>query len=193
VFSSIGKWFSDKFTEVWENIKAVFYPVGTFFSDIWETIKQKFTDIGTRIGEAMGGAFKSAVNAVLRTVEGVVNAPINAINSLIGVINDVPGVSLGYLNTLSLPRLAQGGYVGPNQPQLALIGDNRREGEIVSPESKIRENVRAAVLETLGEMGGIAQAIALQIELLVRYEDGHVLIKKINTTQANAGRILLEV
>ena len=33
---------------------------------------------------------------------------------------------------------AEGGFVPRNAPQLAIIGDNRREGEIVSPESKFQ-------------------------------------------------------
>jgi hypothetical protein len=38
-----------------------------------------------------------------------------------------------------IPYLAQGGFVDRNTPQLAVIGDNKREGEIVSPESKLQE------------------------------------------------------
>ena len=37
----------------------------------------------------------------------------------------------------NLPALAQGGFVKANTPQLAVIGDNKREGEIVAPESKL--------------------------------------------------------
>jgi len=39
---------------------------------------------------------------------------------------------------LQVPMIAIGGYVRTNQPQLAMIGDNRHEGEIVSPESKFQ-------------------------------------------------------
>ena len=41
--------------------------------------------------------------------------------------------------------MQQGGYVRANQPQLAIIGDNKREGEIIAPESKITEAVAAAM------------------------------------------------
>ncbi len=33
--------------------------------------------------------------------------------------------------------LASGGYVKANTPQLAMIGDNRHQGEVVAPEDKI--------------------------------------------------------
>ena len=43
--------------------------------------------------------------------------------------------------------LANGGYVKANTPQLAMIGDNRHQGEIVSPEDKLQEMaVKAAVM-----------------------------------------------
>ena len=41
--------------------------------------------------------------------------------------------------------LAQGGYVKPNTPQLAVIGDNRHQGEVVAPENKLKEMAMAAV------------------------------------------------
>jgi len=140
----------EKFTKAWDTIKFIFSHAGEFFSGIWDTIKQKFTEIGAKIGDAMGGAFKTAVNAVLQTVENVVNAPINAINRLVDVINAVPGINLGYLNNISLPRLAQGGVFAPNQPTLAIIGDNKKEKEIAAPESLLINTFK----QVLAEMGG---------------------------------------
>lgn len=55
------------------------------------------------------------------------------------------GVNISKLNTLSIPRLAQGGFVKANTPRLAVIGDNRREGEIVAPEGKMMEMVMTAL------------------------------------------------
>ena len=48
------------------------------------------------------------------------------------------GFDLSHVSAPQLPMLAKGGYVGPNQPPLVMIGDNRHEGEIVAPESKLR-------------------------------------------------------
>ena len=41
--------------------------------------------------------------------------------------------------------LAEGGYVKPNTPQLAMIGDNRHQGEVVAPEDKLKEMALEAV------------------------------------------------
>lgn len=73
-----------------------------------------FKKIGTKVGEVIGKAFKGVVNGVLGAIETILNTPIRAINGLIKVINKVPGINLGKLDTFDLPRLAKGGII--NQP-----------------------------------------------------------------------------
>lgn len=160
-FSSVGSWFKSIFQTAWKNIKSVFSGVGSFFGGIWETIKSKFTNIGTKIGESVAGAFKSSVNSVFTTIENIVNGFINTINGAIDIVNKVPGVSIGHIATVSLPRLAQGGYVKANTPQLAMIGDNKTQGEIVAPEGKLLEMARLAARESGGneEMIGLLRQI----------------------------------
>ncbi|MCI7650468.1 MAG: hypothetical protein SO436_04675 [Oscillospiraceae bacterium] len=188
-FANVKTYFQQKFSEAWAAIKGVFAPVGSFFSGIWETIRSKFSTIGTKVGETMGNAFKTVVNKIISFAERTINGFIRAINRAISLINNIPGVSISPLSELNVPKLAQGGWVAANNPQLAIVGDNTREGEIVSPESKIREQVELA----LAKAGGMAQKIKLQIELLIRYPDGRTIIKTINEAQIAEGRILLEV
>ena len=81
----------------------------------------------------------------------MVNGVIRGINKMVDAINnikfDVPewvpglgGKSFGFnipkVGELALPRLAEGGYVKANTPQLAMIGDNKHQGEVVAPERK---------------------------------------------------------
>ncbi|MEE1396248.1 MAG: hypothetical protein U0K22_09265 [Acutalibacteraceae bacterium] len=188
-FANVKTYFQQKFSEAWAAIKGVFAPVGSFFSGIWETIRSKFSTIGTKVGETMGNAFKTVVNKIISFAERTINGFIRAINRAISLINNIPGVSISPLSELNVPKLAQGGWVAANNPQLAIVGDNTREGEIVSPESKIREQVELA----LAKVGGLAQKVKLQIELLIHYPDGRTIIKTINEAQVAEGRILLEV
>lgn len=44
----------------------------------------------------------------------------------------------------TVPHLATGGFVKANTPQLAMIGDNRHQGEVVAPEGKLLEMAIAA-------------------------------------------------
>ncbi len=120
--SSVADWFGAQFQNAWENIKRAFANVGEFFGGIWNNIKQQFTNVGTNIGNAIGGAFKSAMNSVLITVENAVNRGIGFINSAIGVINKIPGVSVGSIGAVSLPRLAKGGVLKNGQAIMAEAG-----------------------------------------------------------------------
>lgn len=178
-------------SSAWSGIKNVFGSVGSFFGGIWNTIKSKFTNIGQKIGSAVSGAFKGAVNAVLATMERVLNTPIRAINSLIGVINKVPGVKLGTLSTFKLPRMAEGAYLKANNPTLAIVGDNKTEGEFVAPENKLKQSVK----EAMQELGGISGNNNLKFDFTVRMvsDDGRTIIKKINDVTIKDGKVSLIV
>lgn len=137
IFSGVGSWFSNIFQQAYNGITRVFSNIGNFFSEIWQRIKNTFSNLGTSIGNAISNAVKSGINGVISLIERTINRAINLINGAIGIINLIPGVNVGKIGSLNLPRLAQGGYVKANTPQLAMIGDNRHQGEVVAPEDKI--------------------------------------------------------
>lgn len=121
-FSAAGSWFKGVFQKAWQGIKDVFAPVGDFFGGIWDTISEKFSTIGTKVADAIGGAFKSAINAVIAVVEGAINLVPKAINGAIHLINKLPGVEIGKIPLVSLPRLYRGGVLEKGQVGL-LEGD----------------------------------------------------------------------
>lgn len=180
-------------TNAWTNIKNAFKSVGTFFGGIWTTIKSKFTNIGQKIGNAIGGAFKNAINAVLATAERVLNAPINTINGLIDTINQkVPGVNIGgRLSNINLPRLAEGAYFSKNNPTLAVVGDNTTQGEYVAPEGKLKQSVKEAIQELKGNITGENQKFDFTFRMIG--DDGRTIIKKINDVTIQDGKVTLIV
>lgn len=107
-FSNVVSFFRETFTNAVNGIKVVFNPIADFFSSIIGKIRQKFITIATTVGDIVGGAFKKVINAVLSSVENVINVPVNAINGLLDIINSVPGISLSKLNQFNLPRLKVG-------------------------------------------------------------------------------------
>lgn len=193
IFNNVKTFFQNVFSRAWQAVKNVFSGVGSFFGGIWNTIKSKFTSIGTSIGNAIGGAFKKVVNSIISFAENTINGFIRSINRAIGLINKIPGVNISLIRELSIPKLATGGYLKANNPTLAVVGDNKREGEIVTPESKIREQVKLAMQEMGAAVNNGIQTIKLQIELLIKYPDGRTVIKQINEAQVAEGRILLEI
>lgn len=150
VFSSVGTWFKSIFSTAWTNIKNVFSKVGDFFGGIWNTIKSKFKSIGTKVADAIGGAFKSAINAVIGTVEKAINFIPRAINKAIKLINKLPGVEISKMPTIELPRLAKGGIV--NRSTLAEVGENGAEAII--PLEKNKAGLKKIASLLAGEMGG---------------------------------------
>lgn len=125
VFTPVAGFFADIFGGAWNAIKNAFGAIGGFFQGIWNTITGIFGAIGVTIGNAIGGAFKSVVNAVLDTVAGIVNTVVDLINGAVGLINKLPGVHIDTMPRLTLPRLAKGGLV--TSPTIAQLGESGTE------------------------------------------------------------------
>ena len=157
-FSPVPTWFKDKFTAAWNNVKNVFSTGGKIFSGIKDGIAD---------------AFKTIVNKLIDGINKVIATPFEKINSILRTIRNFkilggqPFKDLGSISVPKIPKLATGGYVAANTPQLAIIGDNKREGEIVAPESKITEAVVAAFRQFLPLFGngGNNKPIYLTIKL----------------------------
>lgn len=123
VFSAVGEFFKGVWDEAVLNTENAFGTVVDFFKDAWDRLKKLFTDLGTKIGDAVGGAFKTAINAVP-----------DAINSAIDLINNLPGVEIKPMEHITLPRLAKGGIA--EKPTVAQIGENGREAIIPLEQNK---------------------------------------------------------
>lgn len=167
------------FQTIWNNIKAPFSKVASFFESTfktaWTKVKNVFSAGGkifTGIKEGIASTFKTIVNGLISGINTVVKKPFEAINGMLNKIRDVgigkakPFSGLWSKDPISIPaipKLAMGGYVKANTPQLAMIGDNRHQGEVVSPENKLQEMVDTAVSRS-GEV--TAKALIPVIERL---------------------------
>jgi phage-related protein len=187
IFSGTGQWFSNIFQQAYNGITRVFSNIGNFFSGIWQRIKETFSNLGTSIGNAISNAVKSGINGVISLIERTINKAINLINGAIGIINLIPGVKVSKIGNLNLPRLAQGGYVKANTPQLAMIGDNRHQGEVVAPEDKLMSLYKKANQEMgLGNNEKVIELLEKIIQILINlsldfnlYIDGYELNKRL--------------
>lgn len=166
-FSSVGSWFTNIFQQAYNGITKVFSNIKNFFSGIWNSIKNTFSTLGTNIGNAISGAVKAGINGVISLIEKTINSAIGLINGGIDLINNIPGVSIGHVGNLNLPRLAEGGYVKANTPQLAVIGDNKTHGEIVAPEDKLLNLYKQANKEMgLGNSDKVIELLKIIIKIL---------------------------
>ncbi len=125
-FSNVATWFKTKFKEAYDAVKEVFGGIKDWFSELWEDIKSVFSDAAIVINDTLEGAFKSAFNAVMERVEGVVNFFVDSINSVVDTINEIPGVDISKIDPLSLPRLAVGLDYVPYDGYAALLHKGER-------------------------------------------------------------------
>lgn len=116
------------FKSMGEGIKNVWNGIVNFFSNIITKIKNLFVKVGTAVGDAISGAVKKAINAVLSTGVKIINGFISAINFAIGIINAIPGVNISKLNKLEVPQLAKGGIV--DSATLAVVGEQGKEAVV---------------------------------------------------------------
>lgn len=152
------------FQDIQTTISYVLSPVyiGGVFQKLINFVKGKFTNVGSEMGSAVGQSFASGVNNIFRTIESIVNGFISKINGIRLVINKIPGVSLSRIDTISLPRLATGTVVPANYGEFqAILGDNKREPEIVSPLSTIEK----AVENALNRSGGSGKPVTINLNV----------------------------
>ena len=194
--SNVASWFGNTFASAYNAVKNAFSSIGSFFSGVWSTVKNIFVNAGQMVGSAVGGAFRGAVNAVLGTIENIVNGFINMINGVIGVINALPGVSLGYINGISLPRLARGGIV--DSPTIAMIGEAGKEAVVPLENTGFLQTmgrvVSSAVADVIGNnqptSGGLTGDIVIQ---LGGTEYARFTIDEINKEQERVGQTLIKI
>ena len=119
------------------------------------------------VGDILGGALDgvtSVVGGIVDGVGGVVGGIVDGVSGVVGGIADGIGSAVkgvgnffgGIADTVGgWFGLAEGGYIGANNPVPVVIGDNKAEGEIVSPISKMKNTM----LDALGTFAYAAQPI----------------------------------
>lgn len=183
------------FTNLWNDIVAVWTPVAEwfntnviqpvtkFFSTAWESIKNAFQTAFT----AIGNFAKSVFNGVIGRVEAMVNRIISAINSLISGFNRVVSWAaniiganwsgLSMIPTVSLPRMADGGFVDEGQLFIAREAGAEMVGSIgrrtaVANNDQIVEGITYGVREANDDVVTAIYAVAQQIIGAMREQNG---------------------
>lgn len=195
-----AKWdaFKSKTSTLTANLKNNAGAAFTRLKSKWDAFKTKTSTLTAKLRNKAGSAFTSLkskwdsfksktatftakFNDVFTSpLKKVWNAIADKINSAIKTINKIPGVNI----TGRVPKLAQGGYVKANSPQLAIIGDNKTQGEIVSPEGKMHEVMLSALKSFFGQLKdlGYSQNSAESGDIVIPiYLDGTLLDEVIVT------------
>lgn len=199
IFKQCGKEFDElpnKISSFMQRAKNKLDGIGSYFDNLWKTVAGKFTKLGSTVGNAFANAFKSAVNSVINFVENNINGLIRAINRAINLINNIPGVNISPISTLSIPRMASGGQLSSGQLFVAreagpeLVGTMGGRSTVVNNQQivdGVANGVYRGVRDAMAESDGGTPIIVQVVD-----RAGNV-IEEIKAANLRAGRTLIPV
>ena len=167
-FKNLGSWISEKMTTAKNKVVEAFTSLPNWFRDkVTEPIISFFNNL-----------IASVVNGFNRTAESVKNAITDLINLFNRVARNVTIGSSGYYDSgarysaasyavSSVPALAKGAVIPPNNKFLAVLGDQRSGTNIEAPLATIQEAV-ALVMEDMmqSNIAGHEATVALLQQIL---------------------------
>ena len=147
------------FSDVAEGVKSPFSSMASFFkdtfSDSWNGVVDVFQSNSPEfqsIQDSVSGTFKSSINSMIDGVNSTLVSPFSALNSMFSKLR---AMSVGGKNIFSslpssigfskIPRLAQGAVLPPNQPFLAMVGDQRQGTNVEAPLDTIVQALQIAL------------------------------------------------
>lgn len=177
----------EKVKSVWGKIKDYWNKnIAPVFTAQW------WKDLAIKCGNGFIAGFEGMINGIIWAFESMLNWIINQLNKIsVKVPEGVPGIggkTFGFnlsnvsFDRVSIPRLAQGTVVPPNKEFMAVLGDNTREHEIVSPLSTMKQAV-AEVLAQANIGGGFSGTIEVPVII-----DGREVARAIRNAEGGMGR-----
>lgn len=155
------------------NFIGIMWDIGNSLGNVFWSIKENSWSFGWEINNSL----KDALNQMIYNF----NSMFQGLNSLNGSLAFVPGFNMGF-NIPEIPYLATGTVVPANYGEfLAVLGDNKRETEVVSPLSTMKQ----ALAEVL------ANSDNQNINLIVNLDGKQVLestIKQAKNAKKRTGR-----
>lgn len=138
-------------TRILKTVLSTISPIIEVLTNLLGSVLKPIINVLLTISDILGGVFSGAVSfaveklqplfdilsSILGFAGNLLGGALNGVTGFVGsIVNGVGGVFNG---------LAEGGYIGANTPVPVVIGDNKAEGEIVSPISKMKNTVLEAL------------------------------------------------
>lgn len=165
VATTVWTGIQDFATTVWGIISEPILTVWNTFRSTGEKCWSKLQEIGEAFNRIVIDPIKSAVDWCMDKIQKVldmISSAKSAISNLTsGVSNAIGSVTGGIKSALGL---ASGGAVAPNNPSTYILGDNKKEYEVVSPVSLMKDTVKAAIAE-MGGTGGSSQTSPVELTI----------------------------
>lgn len=195
-FEGLPKAIGETFSSLWRSFTSLGREAWAIVSSLGQAVWTSLSDIGASAVSTIGSTVQSALSWVIDVfsdgfaqmvrglsslfdpVVSVVKWIADKVEDIVDGISSVTGGFLGsivdgassLLGGIKIPGFASGTVAMPNNPQLAIIGDNRREPEVVSPVSMIKQAVREVMAENTGGSSGPTEIVLkLDGKTLARY------------------------
>ena len=146
----------DKFNDLKDSTLAVFDSIRQKITGALDSTKEKLNEFIDKIRDAIGAVkdfFKSGYEKIKSGVQSIFGGSegIGRSDSFMQTAQAsyIPEPIIHSIKSAKIPALATGTVVPPNREFLATLGDNKREPEIVSPISTMKQ----ALMEALAESG----------------------------------------
>lgn len=147
-----------------------------WWKEAWENVKNTFKSVF----DALVNIAKVPINGVIGLINGMIRGIISGVNTAIGVLNRIKikvpdwvpkiggstwGFTIPTMTAPQIPYLAKGTVVPRNAGEFAaILGDNKRETEVVSPLSTMKQAMMDALKESGSNSGSSPQYIVLNID-----------------------------
>ena len=172
IWQPVKDWIGGLWDKIDEKLSPIKKDLSKFFKDLWKSIKDGAKTGLNAVIDVLNGAI-DGVNVLLIPLRAV----ILAVGNLFGAQWTLEDVKIPHI-----PKLAKGDVVSPGRPYLAMLGDNKRETEVVSPLSTIRQAVR----EEMGPGANSAEVVSLLRQLLEALEKKELIL----SPSAKLGRVI---
>ena len=166
------------FQTVGDGIMLLFDTIGSAFSTLGDTMGtiaggiqdafQSMADGVSSIFSGMWDMMKGVINTIIGGINGMIGGIESGINAIIGAINtlswEIPswvpyfggdrfGFDIPKANFGRIPPLAQGAVLPPNNPFLAIVGDQKSGTNVEAPLATIKEALVQAMKQNGGAVG----------------------------------------
>lgn len=168
------------FKGVWNGIKDIVSGAMNGISTVISSVIGAIRFLWDSVWRGMANTVNNIWNGIVGTIVSAIQTIVGWISDLFSIFNQFTGkasVASGAVGSAvsgalpkkasrmsiypelagwtpaPIPKLAAGTVVPPNREFMAVLGDNKREAEIVSPLSTMKQASKEAVLEVLSELG----------------------------------------
>ena len=166
VISTIRDVASSVFNKIYSIVSSIMGKVRSVITNVFSKIKSAWNGLTSFVGGIFNG-IASAVSSLVSKVKGVVNKVISGINFAIGIINKIPGVSIGRIGYLAHGTDNwQGGFAYMNEGGRGELVHLPNGAQVIPHDISVKyakESARANATAEPIDLSGFMEGMVVQV------------------------------